>query len=175
MITWVPVRLGGRFLEVPHQNPDRNVRVFCLLPNFNFHWVPVRLGARFLEVPRKQNENESDPSINSGLKASFSFCFTSFSFSFFSGNYIFYLLNVNSSAIIHFSRRRKAGIVCLLALLAATFGFTPFCEAHSASGIIFFAVRMVILLCIDSCNSSANNSVKPPNLIVDWYSVNSVS
>lgn len=42
-----------------------------------------------------------------------------------------------SSAIIHFSRMRKAGMVCLFALLAATFGFIAFCEAHIESGIIF--------------------------------------
>jgi hypothetical protein len=57
-----------------------------------------------------------------------------------------YLLGVNSSAIIHFSRRRKAGIVCLLALLAATFGFTPFCDAQRASGIILFAESMLLYL-----------------------------
>jgi hypothetical protein len=53
-----------------------------------------------------------------------------------------YLLGVYSSATIHFSRRRKAGIVCLLALLAATFGFTPFCDAQRASGIIFFLPKV---------------------------------
>ena len=79
---------------------------------------------------------------------------------------------MNSSAIIHFSRIRKAGIVCLFALLAATFDFMPFCDAHSASGIIFFAVSMLIRLCKDSCKSRENNSVKPPNFNVDWYLVN---
>jgi len=33
---------------------------------------------------------------------------------------------------------RKAGIVCLLALLAATFGLMPLCFAQTESGIIFF-------------------------------------
>ena len=80
-----------------------------------------------------------------------------------------FLSELYSSAIIHFSLSRKAGIVCLLALLAAMFGFTPCCDAQIESGIIFLAVSRVILLCKDSCKSSANNSVKPPDFIVDWY------
>ena len=64
-------------------------------------------------------------------------------------------------------------MVCLLALLAAMFGFMPFCEAHMESGIIFFAVSMVIRLFKVSCSSKANKPVKPPNFMVDWYFVNS--
>ncbi len=79
---------------------------------------------------------------------------------------------MNSSAIIHFSRIRKAGIVCLLALLAATFDFMPFCDAQSDNGMIFFADSIVIRLCNASCMRRENNVVKPPNFNVDWYLVN---